>query len=215
MRADEAVYKEWLHTLSREALEEECFGRKQDADHNRILLEESQKSLTATSKDYKKTADELKALRDECRKLNETIRHMEAEQTLGRRDRFGCRGECLNDLLASSPGDLKDPTDEEAGDEPEGEEPCLEHSVRSRALHLVRSATGRGRQKEKPSLSDMLRKLPERQQKAVVMRLFQQQDFSEIAAEMETTPGNARVILARALDKLEKEFSAVRMDWSV
>lgn len=160
MRADEAVYKEWLHTLSREALEEECFGRKQDADHNRILLEESQKSLTATSKDYKKTADELKALRDECRKLNETIRHMEAEQTLGRRDRFGCRGECLNDLLASSPGDLKDPTDEEAGDEPEGEEPCLEHSVRSRALHLVRSATGRGRQKEKPSLSDMLRKLP-------------------------------------------------------
>ena len=78
MRADEAVYKEWLHTLSREALEEECFGRKQDADRNRILFEESQKSLTATSKDYKKTADELKALRDECRKLNETIRHMEA-----------------------------------------------------------------------------------------------------------------------------------------
>ena len=64
-------------------------------------------------------------------------------------------------------------------------------------------------------MSDMLRKLPERQQKAVVMRFFQQKDFREIAAEMETTPGNARVILARALDKLEKEFSAVRMDWSV
>lgn len=160
MRADEAVYKECLHTLSREALEEECFGRKQDADRNRILFEESQKSLTAISKDYKKTADELKALRDECRKLNETIRHMEAEQTLGRRDRFGCRGECLNDLLASSPGDLKDPTDEEAGDEPEGEEPFLEHNVCSRALHLVRSATGWRGQKEKPSLSDMLRKLP-------------------------------------------------------
>ncbi len=159
MRADEIAYKEWLHTLSREALEEECFGRKQDADHNRILFEESQKSLTATSKDYKKTADELKNLKDECRKLNETIQHMEAEQTLGRRDRFGSRGEGLDDLLVSSPDDLKDPTDEDAVDEQSGEGSGSSRGARTIILHFTRTNTKGGGTKEKVSLSDMLRNM--------------------------------------------------------
>ena len=61
----------------------------------------------------------------------------------------------------------------------------------------------------------MLQKLPERQQRAVIMRFFQQKEFSEIASSLGTTSGNARVILTRALDKLEREFSAMREDWSV
>ena len=64
-------------------------------------------------------------------------------------------------------------------------------------------------------LAEKLQRLPERQQKVVVMRFFQQKDFDEIAVAIDTTPGNVRVILSRALDKLEKDFAEIKDDWRV
>lgn len=48
-----------------------------------------------------------------------------------------------------------------------------------------------------------VRKLPEKQMKAVVWRYFQEKSFEYIAEQLETTPGNVRVMLSRAMDKLE------------
>lgn len=62
-------------------------------------------------------------------------------------------------------------------------------------------------------LAKKLKQLPERQQKVVVMRFFQEKEFDEIAAVLDTSPGNVRVILSRALDKLEKDFSNIKDDW--
>lgn len=64
-------------------------------------------------------------------------------------------------------------------------------------------------------LAEKLKRLPERQQRAVVMRYFQEKDFDEIAAALDTTPGNVRVMLSRALDKLEKDISGMKEDWGV
>ncbi len=64
-------------------------------------------------------------------------------------------------------------------------------------------------------LAEKLQRLPERQQRAVVMRFFQEKDFDEIAAALDTTPGNVRVMLSRALDKLEKDLSGMKQDWGV
>lgn len=62
-------------------------------------------------------------------------------------------------------------------------------------------------------LNDKLVCLPERQQRAVVLRFFYEKSFDEIAETLDTTPGNVRVILSRALDRLEKEFSMIKEDW--
>ena len=62
-------------------------------------------------------------------------------------------------------------------------------------------------------LAKALALLPERQQKAVVMRFFEERDFAQIAAELDTTEGNVRVILSRALDKLEKQCAGLREFW--
>lgn len=64
-------------------------------------------------------------------------------------------------------------------------------------------------------LAEKLQRLPERQQKVVVMRFFQEKDFDAIAAQLDTTPGNVRVMLSRALDKLEKDLAGIKDDWSV
>ncbi len=64
-------------------------------------------------------------------------------------------------------------------------------------------------------LTEKLQRLPERQQRAVFMRFFQEKDFDEIAFALDTTPGNVRVMLSRALDKLEKDLSSIKEDWSV
>ena len=64
-------------------------------------------------------------------------------------------------------------------------------------------------------LAEKLGRLPEKQQKVIIMRFFQEKEFDEIAAALGTTSGNVRVILSRTLDKLEKEFSAIKDDWSV
>ena len=52
-------------------------------------------------------------------------------------------------------------------------------------------------------LAKAIETLPERQQKIVVMSYFEQKSSAEIAAELGMTPGNVRVQLTRALDKLE------------
>ena len=55
--------------------------------------------------------------------------------------------------------------------------------------------------REKLSLA--LDKLGEKQRFAVVERYFHDRDFSDIARELGTTSGNVRVMVSRALDKLE------------
>ena len=64
-------------------------------------------------------------------------------------------------------------------------------------------------------LAEKLENLNEKQQKVIVMRFFQEKSFDDIATVIGTTPGNVRVILSRALDKLEKDLSAIKDDWSV
>lgn len=44
--------------------------------------------------------------------------------------------------------------------------------------------------------------LPERQQKIVIMRYFENRSGDEIAAALGISPGNVRVLLSRSLDKL-------------
>ena len=51
-----------------------------------------------------------------------------------------------------------------------------------------------------------LEKLPERQRKIVVMRYFKGMEYAEIARLTDTSPGNVRVILSRALDRMEADF---------
>ena len=64
-------------------------------------------------------------------------------------------------------------------------------------------------------LAEKLQQLPERQRRIIIMRFFQEKDFDEIAAAIGTTSGNARVILSRTLDKLEKDFSIIKNDWRI
>lgn len=60
-------------------------------------------------------------------------------------------------------------------------------------------------------LAKALLDLNEKQRKAVVMRFFQNLEYSEIADELGVSAGNARVILSRALDKLAE--SCARADF--
>lgn len=55
-----------------------------------------------------------------------------------------------------------------------------------------------------------VKQLPERQMKAVVWRYFQEKSFEEIADLLDTTPGNVRVMLTRAMDKLKKSGNLSR-----
>lgn len=162
MRADDIEYKNRIHAIPREALEDECFRQKQDADHNRILYEESQKSLTATSKDYRKVVGERDELKSECLRLKMTIQHMENNQALSSRDRFGSRDENLDSLLSSS-GDVKNPTDEDSSEENEQEESgSPSGGIRGRAMALVNPGENKRNRnsRKRPSLQELLKKLP-------------------------------------------------------
>ena len=53
-------------------------------------------------------------------------------------------------------------------------------------------------------LKQAIAMLPERQQKIVTMRYFEERSSADIAAELGITPGNVRVLLSRALNSLEK-----------
>lgn len=56
----------------------------------------------------------------------------------------------------------------------------------------------------KKMLERAIAQLPQRQQKIVTMRYFEDRSSSEIADALGLTPGNVRVLLSRALDYLEK-----------
>lgn len=163
MKADDIAYRNNIHALSREELEEECFRQKQEADHNRILYQESQKSLTATSKDYMKTATERDELKTENIKLHLIIQKMEANQTLGQRDRFGSKGESLEDLLSSSQEDPENPVDEDAADDDgeESESGKSNGNVRNRALSLANPDGKKHGTGKKGGLEEMLKRLPQ------------------------------------------------------
>ena len=52
-------------------------------------------------------------------------------------------------------------------------------------------------------------KLPERQQQAVILRYFKEKSSAEIGEILGITAGNARVLLSRALDKLQEELGGI------
>lgn len=54
------------------------------------------------------------------------------------------------------------------------------------------------------ALMKAIKNLPERQQKIVMLRYFENCSSDEIAAQLGISPGNVRVLLSRALDKLSK-----------
>ena len=62
-------------------------------------------------------------------------------------------------------------------------------------------------------VSEHVTKLPEQQKNVVLMRYFREMEFADIAEELNTTPGNARVILSRALNRLEREMQENITDW--
>ena len=58
-------------------------------------------------------------------------------------------------------------------------------------------------QQLRSSLANALQQLPDRQQQIVIMHYFHNKTSQEIAEALDMTPGNVRVQLSRALDKLE------------
>lgn len=55
------------------------------------------------------------------------------------------------------------------------------------------------------NLAKALKKLPERQCQIITMRYFDNLEYEDIARELSLSPGNVRVILSRALEKLHQE----------
>ena len=55
------------------------------------------------------------------------------------------------------------------------------------------------------TLAHAIARLPERQQQVVVLRYFQNKSSGEIGQILGISPGNARVLLSRALDSLEED----------
>ena len=59
-------------------------------------------------------------------------------------------------------------------------------------------------------LSEALSSLPEKQRRVVILRFFHEKEYGYIASELGTTEGNVRVILSRALDRLEVLCEGIR-----
>ena len=64
-------------------------------------------------------------------------------------------------------------------------------------------------------LTEQIKLLPDRQQQAIILRFFYEKDFEEIANLLNTTAGNVRVMLTRAVAKLRQNLSDSELDWSV
>lgn len=64
-------------------------------------------------------------------------------------------------------------------------------------------------------LANQIKLLPEKHQQAVIMRFFQEKDFDEIAQALNTSQGNVRVILTRAISRLKQSLSKLEFDWRV
>lgn len=60
------------------------------------------------------------------------------------------------------------------------------------------------------TLGKAIATLPEKQQKIVILRYFKQMSSAEIADQLGLTPGNVRVLLTRALDKLEISCASLK-----
>ena len=57
-------------------------------------------------------------------------------------------------------------------------------------------------------LAEMLKKLPENQREAVVLRFFREWTDEEIAGWLGTSKGNVRVMIHRALQSMNKEYAS-------
>lgn len=64
-------------------------------------------------------------------------------------------------------------------------------------------------------LAEQIGLLPERQQQVIVLRFFQEKGFEEIAEVLDTSAGNVRVMLTRAIAKLKQNLKDSELDWSV
>ena len=62
-------------------------------------------------------------------------------------------------------------------------------------------------------LAEQIKCLPEKYQQAVIMRFFQEKEFPEIAQALNTSQGNVRVILSRAVAKLKESMGNLESDW--
>ena len=62
-------------------------------------------------------------------------------------------------------------------------------------------------------LAEQIKQLSEKQQQVIVMRFFQEKDFDEIAIALNTSQGNIRVILTRAVAKLKESLGNIECDW--
>lgn len=62
-------------------------------------------------------------------------------------------------------------------------------------------------------LTEQIKTLPEKQQQVIIMRFFQEKDFDEIAIALDTSQGNIRVMLTRAIAKLKNSLSNTECDW--
>lgn len=62
-------------------------------------------------------------------------------------------------------------------------------------------------------LTEQLKILPEKQRQAVILRFFQEKGFDEIASALNTTQGNVRVMLTRAVAKLKESLNNIECDW--
>lgn len=64
-------------------------------------------------------------------------------------------------------------------------------------------------------LAEQIKHLPEKQQQVLIMRFFYEKDFEEIASSLNTSAGNVRVILTRAVAKMRQSLEDSKLDWSV
>lgn len=163
MLADELAYNKWIRTLTTDSLLNECMAQKRRADHNGLLYGEARKSLTATAKDFQKAVTERDTYKAECIRLQQALDHMQAEYTLGSRDRFGSRAEGLDNLLGAYPDEIQNPIDEDAREimgEPGELSPGSASGVRGRVLHLADPETARHGSRKKGDLKKALDSLP-------------------------------------------------------
>ncbi len=62
-------------------------------------------------------------------------------------------------------------------------------------------------------IAEALQELPERSRRIVILAYFKQRSSKEIGAELGISPGNVRVILARALNKMRMTLSRTHWGW--
>lgn len=62
-------------------------------------------------------------------------------------------------------------------------------------------------------IAQHIRLMPEKYQKALIMRYFYDKDFDEIAKALHTSYGNVRVIISRAISKLRLSMNNIENDW--